>query len=93
MVSMNHGKYLVTARILLVPLLSAAQLVQSQQYSTTTITTLATGSQVSTMTLGTQTLTTIQGASTPVARGCHDTSYAWVCGIYFVQVFRLRMRF
>ncbi len=88
MVSMNHGKYLVTALILLVPLLSAAQLVQSQQYSTTTITTLATGSQVSTMTLGTQTLTTIQGASTPVFAGAVTIPPTHgVCGIYFVQAF------
>jgi hypothetical protein len=85
---MIRGKYLITALILLVPLLSAAQIVQSQQYSTTTITNLATGSQVSTMTLGTQTLTTIQGGSTPVFAGAVTIPPTHgVCGIYFVQAF------
>lgn len=85
---MINGKHLITALILLVPLLSAVQIVQSQQYSTTTLTTLATGSQVSTMTLGTQTLTTIQGGSTPVFAGAVTIPPTHgVCGIYFVQAF------
>jgi len=85
---MNHGKYLLTALILLIPILSAGQLVQSQQYSTTTLTNLSTGSQVSTVAVGTQVLTTYQGQSTPVfagpvtIRGTHG-----VCGEYFVQAF------
>jgi hypothetical protein len=87
-VIMHRVKYLITALILLVPLLSAAQIVQSQQYSTTTLTTLSTGSQVNTVTVGTQTLTTNEGQSTPVfagsvtIRGSHG-----VCGEYFVQAF------
>ena len=85
---MNRVKYLITALILLVPLLSAAQIVQSQQYSTTTLTALSTSSQVSTVAVGTQVLTTNQGPSTPVfsgpviIRGTHG-----VCGEYFVQAF------
>ncbi len=88
MVIMVRIKYLITALILLVPLLSAAQIVQSQQYSTTTVTTLLTGSQASTVTLGTQTLTTFQGGSTPVFAGAVTIPPTHgVCGIYFVQAF------
>ena len=87
-INMNHGKYLITALILLLPLLSAAQIAQSQQYSTTTLTTLATGSQVNTVTVGTQTLTTNQGQSTRVFAGSVTIPGTHgVCGVYFVQAF------
>ncbi len=85
---MNHGKHFITALILVVALLSAAQVVQSQQYSTITVTSLATSSQVSTVTLGTQTLTTVQGGSTPVFAGSVTIPGTHgVCGVYFVQAF------
>ena len=85
---MNHVKYLITALILLVVLLSASQVVQSQQYSTTTLTTLSTGSQVSTVAVGTQTLTTNQGQSTLVFAGpVTIPGTHGVCGEYFVQAF------
>jgi hypothetical protein len=85
---MNNGQYLVTALILVVPLLFAAQTAQSQQYSTTTLTTLTTGSQVNTVTVGTQTLTTTQGQSTPVFAGSVTIPATHgACGVYFLQVF------
>ncbi|MGA3110384.1 MAG: hypothetical protein ABSD99_13210 [Candidatus Bathyarchaeia archaeon] len=88
MVSMIHGKHLITALILLIPLLSAAQVVLSQQYSTTTVTTLATSSQMSTVTVGTQTLTTFQGQAIPVFAGAVTIPGTHgVCGVYFVQAF------
>lgn len=88
MVSMNHGKYLITALMLLVPLLSAVQIAQSQQYSTITLTTLATGSQVNTVTVGTQVLTTNQGQSKPVFAGTVTIPATHgVCGVYFIQAF------
>jgi len=86
---MNNGQYLVTALILLVLLLSAAQIAQSQQYSTTTLTTLATGSQVNTVTVGTQTLTTNQGQSARIFAGpVTIPGTHGVCGVYFVQAFK-----
>jgi hypothetical protein len=86
---MNNGQYLVTALILFVLLLSAAQIVQSQQYSTTTLTTLATGSQVNTVTVGTQTLTTNQGQSARIFAGSVTIPGTHgVCGVYFVQAFK-----
>jgi len=88
MVSMNHGKYLIIALFSLIPLLSAIQIVQSQQYSTTTVTTLSTGSEVSTVTVGTQVLTTNQGQSMPVFAGSVTIPGTHgVCGVYFVQAF------
>jgi len=88
MVSMHRWKYLITALILLMPLLSAAQIVQSQQYSTTTVTTLSTGSEVSTVTVGTHVLTANHGQSIPVVAGSHTIPGTHgVCGVYFVQTF------
>ena len=88
MVAMHRQKYFITAFILLIPLLSAAQIVQSQQYSTTTVTTLSTGSELSTVTVGTQVLTTNQGQSTPVFAGpVTIPGTHGVCGVYFVQTF------
>ena len=85
---MIHGKYLITALILVVAIASAAQIVQSQQYSTTIVTTLATSSQVSTVAVGTQTLTTNQGQVVPVVAGSHTIPGTHgVCGEYFVQAF------
>ena len=61
---------------------------QSQQYSTTTVTTLATGSQVSTVAVGTQTLTTNQGQVMPIFAGSVTIPGTHgVCGVYFVQAF------
>ncbi len=85
---MIHGKHLLTALILVVVFVSAAQLVQSQQYSTTTLTTLTTSSQVSTVAVGTQVLTTNQGQSTRVFVGSVTIPGTHgVCGVYFVQAF------
>ena len=85
---MIHGKYFITALILLIPLLSAVQIVQSQQYSTTTLTTLVTGSQVNTVAVGTQVVTTNQGQSIPVHTGpVTIPGTHGVCGVYFVQAF------
>ncbi|HXZ90645.1 MAG TPA: hypothetical protein VEG61_06260 [Candidatus Dormibacteraeota bacterium] len=88
MVTMNHRKYLIIALILLAPILSAAQIVQSQQYSTTTVTTLATGIEVSTVTVGTQVLTTNKGQSMRVFAGpVTIPGTHGVCGEYVVQAF------
>jgi hypothetical protein len=85
---MNNGKYLITALMLLLPLLSAAQIAQSQEHSTTTLTTLATSSRVNTVTVGTQTLTTNQGRSIRVFAGSVTIPGTHgICGVYFVQVF------
>jgi hypothetical protein len=85
---MIHGKRLITALILVVAFLSAAQIVHSQEFSTTTVTTLATGSQVSTVAVGTQVLTTNQGQVVPVFAGpVTIPGTHGVCGEYFVQAF------
>jgi len=85
---MNQGKYLITALILLVPLLSAVQIAQSQQYSTTTLTTLVTSNQVNTVTAATQALSSNQGQSIPVFAGTVTIPGTHgVCGVYFVQAF------
>ncbi len=61
---------------------------QSQQYSTATVTTLVTGSQVSTVAVGTQVLTTNQGQVVPVFVGSVTIPGTHgVCGVYFVQAF------
>lgn len=89
MVRMIKGKYVITGFLLLVSLLAATQTVQSQQYTTTTFTTFATSSQVNTVTVGTQVMTTTSGQATPVyvgppimILGTHG-----VCGEYFEQTF------
>jgi hypothetical protein len=85
---MIQGKYVIPAFLLLVSLLAAAQTVQSQQYATTTLTTLVTNSQASTVTVGTQVMTTTAGQSTPVFSGTVTVPGTHgVCGIYFVQAF------
>lgn len=87
-VRMMNGRYVIAGLLLLIPLFAAAQTVQSQQYATTTLTTLVTGSGVSTVAVGTQVLTTTQGQtsliiSAPVTiPGTHG-----VCGVYFEQAF------
>jgi len=86
-VRMIGWKYSVTGFLLLVSLLAATQTVQSQQYATTTVTTLVTSNQVSTVTVGTQ-LTTPTGQVTPVFSGPETIPGTHgVCGEYFVQAF------
>jgi hypothetical protein len=74
--------------IMVLSFLSVAQSVQSQQYTTATMTVLTTSTQASTVAVGTETMTTNQGQSrvifsAPVAiPGTHG-----VCGIYFQQPF------
>jgi len=85
---MTRGKYVITGLLLLVSLMAATQIVQSQQYATTTITSLVTSSQVSTVAVGTQVITTTTGQITPVFSapvtipGTHG-----VCGVYFPEAF------
>ena len=75
--------------LLLVSLLAVTQSVQSQQYATTTLTTLVTSNQPSTVTVGTQVMTTTSGLVTPVYVGPNVTITGThgVCGEYFVQPF------
>jgi hypothetical protein len=74
--------------LMVLSFLSVAQSVQSQQYTTATMTMLTTSTQPSTVAVGTETMTTNQGQShvifsAPVAiPGTHG-----VCGIYFQQPF------
>ena len=70
-------------------MLAATQLAQSQQYTTTTLTTLLTSNQVSTVTVGTQTMTTTSNQLTPVYVGPNVTIQRThgVCGEYFNQPF------
>jgi len=88
-VKMTSWKYAVTGFLLLISLLAAAQTVRSQQYATTTVTTLATGNQVSTVAVGTQVITTTMGQVTPVYVGPTVTILGThgVCGEYFEQAF------
>jgi len=82
-------KYGIAGFLLLVSLLGVAQSVQSQQYATTTLTTLVTSNQPSTVTVGTQVVTTTTGHVTPVYVGPNVTITGThgVCGEYFVQPF------
>jgi len=82
-------KYRITGFVLLVSLLGAAQSVQSQQYATTTLTTLVTSNQPSTVTVGAQVVTTTTGHVTHVYVGPNVTITGThgVCGEYFVQTF------
>jgi hypothetical protein len=80
------AKLAITLLLFLVPLLTVAQTVQSQQYATTTITTLVTNIQSSTVAIGTMTATTMLAQSSAIFSapvllpGTHG-----VCGVYFVQ--------
>jgi len=86
---MIHGRYFITGFLLLVSLLAATQIVQSQQNATTTLTVLVTSSQVSTAVVGTQVMTTTSGQATPVYVGGPVTILGThgVCGEYFEQAF------
>jgi len=86
---MIKGKYFVTGFLLLVSLLVATQTVQSQQYTTTTLTTLVTSNEISTLTVGTQVMTTTSGQAIPVYVGGPVTILGThgVCGEYFEQAF------
>lgn len=75
---MTNRKYIVVALLLVVPLLAAAHTVQSQQYATTTFTTIVTGSGISTVAAGTQVLTTTQGQSNLIfSCARYNTWIAW----------------
>jgi hypothetical protein len=88
MAKMIHAKYLITVVLLLVPIFAAAQPVLSQQYMTTTSTTLVTSNQMSTLTVGTQIITTTAGQTTPIFSGNITVPGTHgVCGVYFVQAF------
>jgi hypothetical protein len=75
--------------LIAVSLLSIAQTAQSQQYTTTTITSLITNTQSSTVAVATQTLNTTQAQSASIISapftipGTHG-----ICGIYFQQAFK-----
>ena len=85
---MTYGKYVITGLLLLVSLLAATQTVRSQQYATTTLTSLVTSSQVSTVAVGTQVMTTTAGQITPIFSGSVPIPGTHgVCGIYFPQAF------
>jgi hypothetical protein len=86
---LTSAKYVITGFLLLVSLLAATQTVQSQQYATTTLTTLVTSNQVSTATVGTQVMTTTSGQLNPVYVGPNVTIAGThgVCGEYFNQAF------
>ena len=87
-IRMIHGKYLITGLLLLVSLLAATQTVRSQQYATTIITSLVTSSQVSTVAVGSQVMTTTAGQTTPIFSGpVPIPGTHGVCGIYFPQAF------
>ena len=79
---------MITGFLLLVSLLAATQSVQSQQYATTTLTTLVTSNQLSTVTVGTQVVTTTSGQVTPVYAGpVTILGTHGVCGEYFFHGF------
>jgi len=85
---MSTAKGLITGFLLLTSILAAAQMVHSQQYATTTLTTLLTSNQPSTEAVGTQVVTTTAGQTTPVFTGpVTIPGTHGVCGIYFVQAF------
>jgi hypothetical protein len=86
---LTNAKYIITGFLVLVSLLAATQTVQSQQYATTTLTTLLTSNQVSTATVGTQVMTTTSGQLSPVYVGPNVTipGTHGVCGEYFNQPF------
>lgn len=85
---MNKTKATLLLFLIAIPLLTFTRTVQSQQYTTLTLTNLVTNTQASTVTAGTQTQTTTQPQlrsifSAPVTiPGTHG-----VCGIYFQQAF------
>jgi hypothetical protein len=88
LIRMTYGKLLATGLLLIAVVLAASQTVRSQEFATTTITSLLTASQVSTVPVGTQVLTTTTGQITPVFSapvtipGTHG-----VCGVFFVHAF------
>ena len=86
---MIKGAHLITGFLLLVCLLAATQPVQGQRSATTTVTTLTTISQASTVTVGMQIITTTSAQVIPVYVGPPVTIVGThgVCGEYFVQMF------
>jgi hypothetical protein len=89
MVRMVRRKLLLAGFLFVVCLLVAAQTVRSQQYATTTVTSMMTSSQVSTVAVGTQVITTASGQIMPVYAGStvRIPGTHGVCGVYFVQTF------
>jgi hypothetical protein len=81
--------HVITGFLLLVSMLAVTQPVLSQQYTTTTMTTLATGTELTTVAVGTQLITTTSGQVFPVYAGprVHIAGTHGVCGVYFVQAF------
>jgi len=85
---MVSGKQLLTGLLLLIALLAATQTVRSQQYATTTLTTLVTSNQVSTVSVGTQLVTSTATITTPVYAGnVSILGTHGVCGEYFFHTF------
>ena len=86
---MPSAKHVIAGVILLVSIVAAAQSVYSQQYATTTLTTLVTSSQVSTVAVGTEVMTATTGQVRPVYVGPNVTIAGThgVCGEYFVEAF------
>jgi len=82
-------KFVTIGFLVLVSFLAASQAVRSQQYATTTFTTLVTSNQVSTATVGTGVITTTSGQLTAVYVGSNVTIAGThgVCGEYFNQPF------
>jgi len=87
LVSMKAWAGLLAVLVVL-SILSFAQTAQSQQYTTATVTSLLTGTQPSTVAVGTETMTMTAVQSSPIFSapvtipGTHG-----VCGIYFQQAF------
>jgi len=85
---MIHGKQATIAFLLLTSFLAATQTVQSQQYATTTLATILTTNQVSTVAAGTQVVTTTTNQTTLVFSGPKTIPGTHgVCGEYvFIPV-------
>jgi len=86
LVRLIPAKYLINASLLLISIFAALQPVLSQQYTTTTSTTLITSNQVSTLTVGTEVMTTTASQTTTIFSGNVTVPGTHgVCGVYFVQ--------
>ena len=85
---MIQGKYAITVILLVIPFLAAAQPVLSQQYLTTTNTTLVTSNETNTLPVQREVTTTTPGQTIPIFSGTVTIPGTHgVCGVYFVQAF------
>jgi len=88
MAKLSQRRYVIVGFLLLVSLTACAQTVRSQQYTSTTLTTLETSNQIATVTVGTQVVSTTVGPVTPVFSGIKTIPGTHgVCGEYIVQKF------